>query len=69
MKFEDGRQHIAKWSEIFVDDNTPIDKDTFAEKVLDLKFDMPLGPNGFLTAKQAIPSDVNTPPVPSRAYA
>lgn len=51
--FEDGREHIAKWSNIFEEGSEEaIDKEKFVSRLLDLKFDMPLGPSGFLTAKQ-----------------
>jgi len=52
-KFEDGREHIAKWSGLFGEGDAPIDKEQFEEGLAAIKFEMPLGPSGFLTAKQA----------------
>jgi hypothetical protein len=52
-KFEDGREHIAKWSGLFEAGDEPVNKEQFCERLAALKFDMPLGPPGFLTAKQA----------------
>lgn len=52
-RFEDGREHIAKWSGLFEDGDAPVNKEQFCERLAALKFDMPLGPAGFLTAKQA----------------
>eukprot|EP00284_Hemiselmis_tepida_P015587 CAMPEP_0174917328 /NCGR_PEP_ID=MMETSP1355-20121228/2382_1 /TAXON_ID=464990 /ORGANISM="Hemiselmis tepida, Strain CCMP443" /LENGTH=247 /DNA_ID=CAMNT_0016162403 /DNA_START=6 /DNA_END=749 /DNA_ORIENTATION=+ len=57
MRFEDGREHITKWSGIFGEEGEAITKEAFAEKLAGLKFDMPLGPSGFMTAKQAELSD------------
>jgi hypothetical protein len=51
-KFEDGREHIAKWSGIF-EGEEPVNKEQFNERLAAIKFEMPLGPAGFLTAKQA----------------
>lgn len=51
--FKDGREHIAKWSEIFLEGDKTINRDQFCERIAAIKFEMPLGPSGFLTAKQA----------------
>lgn len=52
-RFEDGREHIAKWSGIFEEGEEPVNKEQFNERLAAIKFEMPLGPAGFLTAKQA----------------
>ena len=52
-KFEDGREHVAKWSTIFEEGDEAVTKEQFCERLAAIKFDMPLGPSGFLTAKQA----------------
>jgi len=52
-RFEDGREHITKWSAIFEDGDAPVGKEEFTERLAAIKFEMPLGPSGFLTAKQA----------------
>ncbi|EKX53690.1 hypothetical protein GUITHDRAFT_100666 [Guillardia theta CCMP2712] len=51
-RFEDGREHIAKWSKLFNDENT-ITRDTLYERLREMKFEMPLGPSGYMTASQA----------------
>jgi hypothetical protein len=56
-KFEDGREHIPKWTQLFGEDAS-ITQEQFTTRLAALKFDMPIGPPGFLTAKQAIPSQV-----------
>lgn len=51
-KFEDGREHITKWSGLFEGEEA-LNKEQFCERLQGLKFEMPLGPAGYLTAKQA----------------
>eukprot|EP00290_Baffinella_frigidus_P009461 CAMPEP_0180140236 /NCGR_PEP_ID=MMETSP0986-20121125/14088_1 /TAXON_ID=697907 /ORGANISM="non described non described, Strain CCMP2293" /LENGTH=236 /DNA_ID=CAMNT_0022082651 /DNA_START=105 /DNA_END=815 /DNA_ORIENTATION=+ len=54
--FDDGREHHPKWKTLFADE-AKIGKEAFLANLKGLKFDMPLGPAGFLTAKQADYSD------------
>ena len=42
-KFEDSREHIAKWSGLFEPGDEPVNKEQFCERLAALKFDMPRG--------------------------
>eukprot|EP00960_Hanusia_phi_P051103 760593-Hanusia_phi.AAC.17 len=56
-RFEDGREHVAKWSSLFNGENT-ITREALHARLKEMKFEMPLGPSGYLTASQAELKDV-----------
>jgi hypothetical protein len=57
LKFDDGREHIAKWTQLFAGDAS-IGQEQFNARLSTLEFDMPAGPPEPLAVVQAIPSQV-----------
>jgi hypothetical protein len=63
LKFDDGREHIAKWTQLF-DGDASIGQEEFNARLSTLAFEMPAGPSETLNVIQAIPSQVTRCQIP-----